>query len=98
VVSSYIHLNPARAGLIRIGRERLKGYRWSSYPWYLNRAGQRPVWLSAERVMGGLGLASEDRRGYEAYLEGRVLELGRKAGRREWEAEWKALRRGIRQQ
>jgi len=32
VVSTYIHLNPARANLIRVGAERLKGYRWSSYP------------------------------------------------------------------
>ena len=39
VVSTYIHLNPARAKLIRIGEQRLKRYRWSSYPWYLNRAG-----------------------------------------------------------
>ncbi len=94
VVSTYIHLNPARAGLIRIGQERLKRYRWSSYPWYLNRAGSRPAWLSAERVMGSLGLRPEDRRGYEAYIEGRVLELGTKAGRKEVEAEWKVLRRG----
>ena len=41
VVSTYIHLNPVRTGLIRIGEERLKRYRWSSYPWYLNRAGKR---------------------------------------------------------
>src|SRR5437899_1259584 len=76
VVSTYIHLNPARAGLIRIGEQRLKRYRWSSYPWYLNRAGRRPVWLSTEQVMGSLRLRPEQRRGYEAYIEGRVLELG----------------------
>src|SRR6185436_5232717 len=40
MVGTYIHLNPARAGLIEIGKERLKRYRWSSYPWYLNRAGK----------------------------------------------------------
>ena len=94
VVSTYIHLNPARAGLIRIGQERLKRYRWSSYLWYLNRAGQRPRWLNTEQVMGRLGLAPADRRGYEAYMEGRVLELGRKARRKELEAQWKPLRRG----
>ena len=94
VVSSYIHLNPARAGLIRIGRERLKRYRWSSYPWYLNRAGRRPVWLSTEQVLGSLRLGPGDRRGYEAYLEGRVLEWGSQAGRKELDAQWKALRRG----
>jgi REP element-mobilizing transposase RayT len=94
VVSTYIHLNPARAGLIRIGKDRLKRFGWSSYPWYLNRAGRRPVWLSTEKVMGSLGLRPTDRRGYEAYLEGRVLELASKAGRKELDAQWKALRRG----
>jgi REP element-mobilizing transposase RayT len=31
VVSTHIHLNPARAGLIRLGQERLNRYRWSIY-------------------------------------------------------------------
>jgi len=94
VVSTYIHLNPARAGLIRIGEERLKRYRWSSYPWYLNRAGKRAGWLSTDRVLGSLGFGPEAVKGYEAYIEGRVLELGSKAGRKELEEEWEALRRG----
>src|SRR5436309_2735419 len=94
VVSTYIHLNPARAKLIRVGEERLKRYRWSSYPWYLNRAGKRPVWLSTEQVMGSLRLGPKDWKGYEAYIEGRVLELASQAGRKELDAEWKALRRG----
>jgi len=94
VASTYIHLNPARAGLIRIGDERLKSYKWSSYPWYLDRAGNKPEWVHCGRVMGSLGLAEKDGRGYEAYLEGRVLELGSKAGRKELDEQWKALRRG----
>jgi len=94
VASTYIHLNPARAGLIRIGDERLKNYHWSSYPWYLDRAGKKPEWVHCARVMGSLGLAEKDCRGYEAYLEGRVLELGSKAGRKELDEQWKALRRG----
>jgi REP element-mobilizing transposase RayT len=94
VVSTYIHLNPARAKLISVGQERLKRYRWSSYPWYLNRAGKRPVWLRTDRVMGSLGLGPKDLKGYEAYIEGRALELASKAGRKEADLEWKALRRG----
>src|SRR6266853_860196 len=39
VASTYIHLNPARAKLIRIGEERLSVYVWSSYPFYLRGAG-----------------------------------------------------------
>jgi hypothetical protein len=94
VVSTYIHLNPARAGLIRIGEQRLKRYRWSSYPWYLNSADKRPAWLHRDRVLGSLGLSEKQTRGYEAYLEGRVLELGSKAGRKELDKQWKELRRG----
>jgi REP element-mobilizing transposase RayT len=93
-VSTYIHLNPARSGLIKIGQERLKRYRWSSYPGYLTRAGSGPAWLERERVMGALRLKPEDRRGYEVYLEGRALELGLKAGRENLEEQWQALRRG----
>ena len=94
VVSTYIHLNPARAKLIRVGQERLKRYRWSSYPGYLNRAGKRPIWLRTDEVMGSLGLGPKDLKGYETYIEGRVLELASAAGRKEADLEWKALRRG----
>ena len=92
VVSTYVHLNPARAKLIQIGKERLKGYSWSSYPLYLR--GRAPDWLERKRVMGSLGLKLGDSRGYEAYIEGRVLRLASKAGRKEFEEEWKSLRRG----
>jgi REP-associated tyrosine transposase len=93
-VGTYIHLNPARAKLIRIGEERLKAYGWSSYPGYLEAKGKRPSWLVTERVMGSLGLGPKDTKGYEAYMEGRVLELESRQGRKELEEEWKQLRRG----
>ena len=94
VVSTYIHLNPARAKVIRIGREPLRGYRWSSYPEYLKGRLERPGWLETGRVMGNLGLEPRDARGYEAYIEGRVLELGMKEGRLELNQMWKRIRRG----
>ncbi|MGA3282937.1 MAG: transposase [Verrucomicrobiota bacterium] len=94
VVSTYIHLNPARAGLIKAGEEPLSRYRWSSYPWYMKARRQRPGWLITERVMGDLGMGPDDRKGYEAYMEGRALELGMKAGRKVLEEEWKRIRRG----
>ena len=94
VVSTYIHLNPARAGLIRIGRERLSQYPWSSYPGYVTALGPRPKWLVTARVLGNVGLSPQDANGYGAYIEGRVLELGIKQGREELAAEWKAIRRG----
>jgi len=92
VVSTYIHLNPARAGLIAVGRQPLKAYRWSSYPSYVN--GRGPAWLRHDRVLGALRLSGQPRHGYAAYLEGRVLELGLKQGRKELEERWKTLRRG----
>ena len=94
VVSTYIHLNPARAKLIAVGPERLSRYRWSSYPFYLEGGRSRPVWLETGRVMGNLGLGPEERDGYEAYMEGRVLELGMKAGRAALNEQWKGIRRG----
>ena len=91
-VSTYIHLNPARAKLIRIGEQKLWEYRWSSYPEYVR--GERTEWLETARVLASVGLGAEERAGYRRYLESRVLELGIKAGRKEWEAGWRALRRG----
>ena len=94
VVSTYIHLNPARAKLISVGQERLSRYRWSSYPFYLKGVLQRPGWLVTGRVMGNLGLGPEERDRYEAYMEGRVIELGIKAGRTALNEQWKRIRRG----
>ena len=93
-VSTYIHLNPARAGLLRIGRDKLKQYQWSSYRWYVGGGRGMPRWLERDRVLAALRLAPHERRRYERYLESRALELGIKTGRVELEAQWKALRRG----
>ena len=69
VVSTYIHLNPARARLIRVGEERLKSYPWSSYPAYLR--GKGFPWLDWQPVLGALGLKSGDSRsGVERVTEG----------------------------
>lgn len=91
-LSTYIHLNPARAKLIRMGEQKLWEYPWSSYPSYVCKAA--PEWLVTERVLGSAGFGPGDGRGYQTYLETRVLELGMKAGRKEMEEAWKALRRG----
>jgi REP element-mobilizing transposase RayT len=80
VVSTYVHLNPARAGLVRAGEQALAAYPWSSYPWYVRARRAKPNWLVTGRVLENLGLSQGDGQGYEAYLEGRVLELGIKSG------------------
>jgi putative transposase len=94
VVSTYIHLNPARARLIRVGEQKLWEYRWSSYPAFVHRGEVAPEWLVTQRVLASLGFRPGDSKGYETYLETRVLELGSKDDRREWEAQWRELRRG----
>jgi len=96
-VSTYIHLNPARAGLIKREDGHLRDYSWSSYPLYLKRPAQRPRWLATERVLGHIGIERDDWRGrreYAAYLEGRARALRTRAGRKELEQEWKPIRRG----
>lgn len=72
-VCDYVHLNPARAGLLRPG-EKLARYRWSSYPAYLMPARQRPGWLRVDRLLGEHGLASDTkaaRRKFAGLMEAR---------------------------
>jgi hypothetical protein len=45
---SFIHLNPARAGLAGGGRATLSGHKWSSLP--SNLKGRKPDWLMLDRV------------------------------------------------
>ena len=76
-ISTYIHLNPVRAKLVRMGQRRgLKGYRWSSYPCYVNRVDSHPAWLCTQQVLASLGLGLADAQQYEAYIEGRARQLG----------------------
>ena len=94
-VSTYIHLNPARAGLT--AKQPLRSYRWSSFPEYLKAPAARVTWLETARVLGSVLAGPDDdlsRRGYEAYLEGKVLELDSSARRTELEAQWKEIRKG----
>jgi hypothetical protein len=53
VVSTYIHLNPARAKLIRIGKESLARYPWSSYPAYVCEGGRLSSGVAADRACDG---------------------------------------------
>src|SRR2546426_2114324 len=61
-VCDYVHLNPARAKLLK-REERLSGYVWSSYPWYLRPPSRRPAWLRVDRLLGESGIRRDDRRG-----------------------------------
>lgn len=51
----YVHLNPARAGLVGV-EDRLLAYPWSSFPWYLAAPEHRPGWLRVDRLLGEHGI------------------------------------------
>ena len=87
-VCDYVHLNPVRANLLP-AEAALQAYRWSSYPEYLRRAGQRPVWLRVDRVLGELGIGRDDAAGRQRFAQAMEERRGKdKPG------EWKAVRRG----
>ena len=88
-VCDYVHLNPARAGLVRKGNP-LESYVWSSYPGYLMVPGRRERWMRCDRLLGEHGLQMESRRNR--------LEFGRRteARRMEDNAGHEAIRRGWR--
>ena len=72
--ADYVHLNPARAGLLENGQQ-LAAYRWSSYPAYLSSPRKRPAWLRVDRVLGEHGIQRDDARGRREF--GRRLESQR---------------------
>jgi REP element-mobilizing transposase RayT len=53
-VCDYVHLNPARAGLLK-AEDLLAGYPWSGLTWYAAAREHRPVWLRVDRLLGGHG-------------------------------------------
>lgn len=75
-VSSYIHLNPARARRDELPNGDLAEYRWSSYPGYLHPE-RRRSWLCVDRVLAARQWADSPagRRAYRQYLQNRVREL-----------------------
>ena len=87
-VCDYVHLNPARAGLVTAG-ERLARYRWSSWPEYLKAPEKRWSWLRVDRLMGNCGIPKDSpagRRALERAVEARRME--------EEPADYAAIRRG----
>jgi REP element-mobilizing transposase RayT len=94
-VTSYIHLNPARAKCFDLENGDLANYAWSSYPLYLNPS-KRPDWLTVDRALGNLSL-SDGRAGREAYcryMQKRVLEIACSETPGETDERWTQIRRG----
>jgi len=86
-VCDYVHLNPARAKLLK-PEQKLSAYRWSSYPAYLGPPSRRPAWLRMDRLLGECGIRRDDRKG-RVELQ-RIMEQRRQ----EKPEDLKKLRRG----
>lgn len=95
-VSTYIHLNPARARLLAGEGPRLEKYQWSSYPTYLGVKKARPAWLEVERVLGNIGLEDDGtgRKRYEEYMTGRIKDLRTRVGKKMYKDAWNQIRHG----
>ena len=95
-VSTYIHLNPARAGLLKKRERGLEQYEWSSYGQYVSGRRKRPVWLITDRVLGNLSLKDDTagRRRYARHLEEQIGRWRTAAGKREFRALWSGIRHG----
>ena len=94
-VATYIHLNPVRARLLDFKAKDLSAYSWSSYPLYFDRA-KRPEWLCVNRVLGAFQW-QDDRNGLAKFgrmMLKRTLEVYCSEHPMEFDASWKAIRRG----
>ena len=93
-VSTYIHLNPVRAGKVQDAP--VESFRYSSYPAYLQTRRRRPAWLDVERVLGNLGLADDrgGRRAYGEFIQRQASAWNEERGRKQLTSEWKPIRRG----
>jgi putative transposase len=93
-VSDYIHLNPARAGLLPGGD--WKAFPWSSAPAFVSQS-ELPRWLCRKRLFDHLSLPDQgrgSRRRYAAHISRRTQEALSNVLREEVEKGWQRIRRG----
>ena len=75
-VCDYVHLNPARAGLLG-AEDRLLAYPWSSLGWYVAAVEHRPKWVRVDRLPGEHGIGADTaagRKKFEQRMEGKLGE------------------------
>ena len=96
LVSTYIHLNPVRAGMVAPDRRAIERYAWSSFPAYIGRKGRSPAWLGVDRVLASLDLAdtSHGRGAYADYVAEQARQAAGGAESDDLQRQWKAIRRG----
>lgn len=94
-VGDYIHLNPADAGLVGVGK--LSEYPWSSYPLYLKPPSKRPEWLNVLSILNACGIPDDSlksRRAYQSYMNMRHQSLLMKTQNAADQIAWKQMERG----
>jgi putative transposase len=64
-VTSYIHLNPQRAGIESV--EQIGEYLWSSLAWYLQK--KRPGFLNMDAVLSAIGGIKDSKYAHKKYLD-----------------------------
>jgi REP element-mobilizing transposase RayT len=79
-VCDYVHLNPARAKLLK-PEEPLSAFVWSSYPQYLGAPSRRAVWLRVDRLLGEWGIPKDSVAGRRVFGERMEWRRGEKGGR-----------------
>lgn len=67
-VCDYVHLNPARAKVLKLGQP-LSDFGWSSYPQYLAALSRRPGWLRVDRLLGEWGIPKDSAAGRRVFEE-----------------------------
>jgi REP element-mobilizing transposase RayT len=87
-VCDYVHLNPARARLLK-PEEALRTYRWSSWPEYMKSPRRRWPWLRVDRLLGEYHIPRDSAAGRRRLEQ--ALEARRDAGEND---EFRAIRRG----
>ncbi|MBX9743213.1 MAG: transposase [Chthoniobacterales bacterium] len=67
-VCDYVHLNPARAGLLKNGAL-LESFPWSSFSEYLKPSSHRFPWLRVDRLLGEYGIQKDDAAGRREFFK-----------------------------
>lgn len=97
--SSYIHLNPLRAGMVDFEANPLRSYTWSSYPFYASSKLRCPDWLVQDRVYGSWEIDPEDPSRFQKYASA-LRHIAERAVssdaavRQAVDTEWQRLREG----
>jgi putative transposase len=87
-VCDYVHLNPVRAKLLQ-AEDRLSGYPWSSFSYYLAAKRHRPEWIRADRLLAEHGIKEDTAAGRHEFEKRMELRRVNKEN-----DQWKEIRRG----